>query len=66
MPSADFRFDDRALPGVTMAIDAAVLDKPLPLAAPQVVEQIEERLEALRRRPVPGAGWGEYIAMRAA
>jgi AraC-like DNA-binding protein len=63
MPSADFRFDDRALPGVTMAIDAAVLDKPLPLAAPQVVEQIEERLQALRRRPVPGAGWGEYIEM---
>lgn len=63
MPSAHFRFDDGALPGVTMAIDAAVLDKPLPMAAPQVVEQIEERLEALRRRPVPGAGWGEYIAM---
>lgn len=63
MSSADFRFDDRALPGVTMVIDASALDKALPLAAPQVVEQIEERLQALRRRPGPDARWGDYVAM---
>ncbi|MGR4867955.1 AraC family transcriptional regulator ligand-binding domain-containing protein [Variovorax sp. LARHSF232] len=62
--SADgFRFDERALPGITLRIDAAALEQPLPLAAPQVVEQIDEHLESLRPRPLPDASWGDYITM---
>ena len=58
-----FHFDERALPGVTLVLDARLLDLALPLASPQVVEQVETRLQSLQRRPMPHAGWGEYIAM---
>ncbi len=62
--SADgFHFNDRALPGVTLNIDAATLAQPLPMAMPHVVEQIDARLEALWHRPLPDARWGEYITM---
>lgn len=61
--AARFHFDDGALPGVTVSMDSALLDRPLPMAAPQVVEQIEERMQSLQRRPVPDAGWGDYVAM---
>ncbi|MEJ8854841.1 AraC family transcriptional regulator ligand-binding domain-containing protein [Variovorax robiniae] len=60
---ARFRFDDSALPGIAMAFDAALLDRPLPMAEPKVVEQIEERLQSLQRRPVPDRGWGDYVVM---
>ena len=58
-----FHFDDRALPGVTLSIDVPTLDRPLPMAAPQVVEQIEEGLELPQRRPAPEDSWGDYITM---
>ncbi|RZL90592.1 MAG: AraC family transcriptional regulator [Variovorax sp.] len=58
-----FSFDERAMPSVTLVLDRALLDRPLPMASPQVVDQVEERMQTLQRRPVPDAGWGEYIAM---
>ncbi|MGJ7512062.1 helix-turn-helix domain-containing protein [Variovorax sp. GT1P44] len=58
-----FFFDEGAMPSVTMVFDRAVLDRPLPMASSQVVEQVEERLRTLERRPVPDTGWGEYITM---
>jgi len=58
-----FHFDEQALPGITMLLDGPLLDHPLPMALPRVVEQFEERVQTLRHRPVPDAGWGEYIAM---
>jgi len=60
---ARFHFDAHALPGVTVLLDASLLDRPLPMAAPKVVEQVEERMQTLQRRPVPDAGWGEYVSM---
>ena len=60
---ARFHFDERALPGIQLRIDARLLDLPLPMASPQVVEQVEGRLQPLQRRPVPHAGWGDYITM---
>jgi AraC-like DNA-binding protein len=60
---ARFQFDEAALPGITMRFDASLLDRPLPMAAPKVVEQIEEQMQSLKRRPVPDAGWGDYVSM---
>lgn len=58
-----FFFDEGAMPEVTLVLDSALLDRPLPMASPKVVEQIEERMQSLQRRPVPDSGWGEYITM---
>lgn len=58
-----FFFDEGSMPSVTLVFDRAALDRPLPMASPQVVEQVEERLQTLQRRPVPDTGWGEYITM---
>jgi AraC-like DNA-binding protein len=45
-------------------MEAALLDSPMPMPSPQVVRQVEERCEALARRPVPdAAGWGAYVTM---
>ena len=60
---ARFHFDERAMPAVTLVLDSALLDRPLPMAAPDVVEQVEERMQNLQRRPAPDTGWGEYITM---
>jgi len=59
-----FHFDEGALPGITIEMGSAVLDRPLPMALPRVVEQFEERMKTPRHhRPVPDAGWGEYVTM---
>ena len=60
---ARFHFDERALPGITLRLDTRLLERPLPMASPQLVEQIEGRLQSLQRRPAPHAGWGDYITM---
>ncbi len=60
---ARFHFDERAMPSIRLVIGAGLLELPLPMASPQVVEQIEERLDSLKRRPAPHGGWGEYITM---
>lgn len=60
---ARFHFDDRALPGITIRMDARLLEIPLPMAASPVVEQVEARLQTLQRRPILQAGWGDYITM---
>lgn len=60
---ARFHFDERAMPGIVLRIDARLLELALPMASPQVVAQIEGRLRSLERRPVPDAGWGDYITM---
>lgn len=60
---ARFQFDERAMPSVTVTLGPRLLDLPLPMASPQVVEQIEERLDTLKRRPAPDGGWGDYITM---
>ncbi|MGO4396555.1 helix-turn-helix domain-containing protein [Variovorax sp. M-6] len=61
--AARFHFDDRALPGITLSLDRALLDRPFPMASPQVVKQVEEHMQSLQRRPAPDAGWGDYVAM---
>ena len=33
------------------------------MPSPTVVQQIEQRLHVLQRRPVPGGEWGAYISM---
>lgn len=59
-----FHFDEHAsAPGVRVRMEAALLDKPLPMAADQVVRQVEARLRALQHRPAPDEGWGDYILM---
>jgi len=58
-----FRFDERAMPGVTALFDPAALDWKLPMASPLVVAQVEERMVTLQRRPSPEDGWGDYVTM---
>src|SRR5574337_55826 len=61
---ARVRFDEQAMPGVRVLMDAALLDYPLPLASQAVVQQVSERLEALSRRPTPeSGGWSTFISM---
>jgi len=60
---ARFHFDERAMPSVTMTVPPSLLDLPLPMASPQVVEQIEAQLESQKRRPAPDGGWGDYVTM---
>ncbi|HMN76824.1 MAG TPA: AraC family transcriptional regulator ligand-binding domain-containing protein [Burkholderiaceae bacterium] len=61
---ARVRFDEGAMPGVRVLMGAVLLDHPLPLASQAVVRQVSERLEALSRRPAPGAaGWSTFITM---
>lgn len=56
-------FDESAMPGVVVRMGAGMLDRPLVMANPQVVQQVSERCETLQRRPTPSAGWGEYVSM---
>lgn len=58
-----FEFDDSAVPGVTARISSAMLDKPLPMWAPHVVQQIEEHCGPRIRPPGPGEQWGEFVMM---
>jgi AraC-like DNA-binding protein len=63
LSAANFHFDESATPGVSVRIAGALLDRPLPMAAPRVVEQIEQQMQMLQRRAVPDAEWGPYITM---
>lgn len=58
-----FHFDERSLPGVVVRMSAEMLDRPLMMSDPQVVQQVTERLEVLQRRPTSDGGWGEYVSM---
>ena len=60
---ARFHFDEGAIPAVTLQVGARVLDRPLPMASPATVEQIEKQLNTSTRRPTPHGGWTEYITM---
>lgn len=61
---ARFHFDERALPGVRVVMGADLLDSPLPLANPRVVEDVDERCGALGQRPpASDEGWGDYVTM---
>lgn len=61
---ARFHFDEQAMPGVRVVMSADLLDHPLQLASAKVVQQVEERCEALTRRPTPGdGGWGSFVTM---
>ena len=58
-----FHFEEGAIPGVTVHAGPRLLDRPLPMASPETVEQIEKQLHANTRRPTPHGGWTEYVAM---
>src|SRR5262249_32595173 len=58
-----FHFDERAVPGVRIRMAGAMLDTPLPLAAQQLVEQLEEKLHAQRVLPAPDGKWGDLVMM---
>jgi AraC-like DNA-binding protein len=61
---ARFHFDEHALPGLRVVMDADLLDMPQPLADSRLRQQIDERCEALGRRPPTGdKGWGEFVTM---
>lgn len=60
---ARFHFNARAVPGVRVVMDAALLDAPLPMASSRVVQQIEQRLEAPQLQ-TPGSGqWAAFVTM---
>ena len=63
LAAARFHFDPGAVPGVTVLFGVAMLDRPLPMAAPEVVRQIEQRIAPAARRPVADAAWGPYLTM---
>jgi AraC-like DNA-binding protein len=58
-----FHFDESAVPGVTALMDSSMLDKPLPMSAPLVVRQVEDRCGPRMRAPGPGEKWGEFVMM---
>ncbi|MDN8618744.1 helix-turn-helix transcriptional regulator [Variovorax ginsengisoli] len=58
-----FHFDDAAPPGIRVLFEGEMLDRPLPMPSPALVQQIEQRLHVLQRRPAPDGEWGPYIAM---
>ncbi|MBV8500333.1 MAG: AraC family transcriptional regulator ligand-binding domain-containing protein [Paucibacter sp.] len=59
-----FHFEERALPGVRVVMDAEWLDRPLPLADARVVEDVDKQCTALGQRPPAGeTGWGDYVTM---
>jgi AraC-like DNA-binding protein len=60
---ARFEFDASAVPGVTVLMDDGLLSKPLPMWAPHVVRQVEERCGPRVRPPGPGEQWGEFVVM---
>jgi len=60
---ARFHFEEGAMPSVTLHINSRLLELPLPMASPAMVEQIEKQLSASTRRPAPHGGWTEYITM---
>ena len=58
-----FHFDEGGMPGVVARMNAEILDRPLAMGDPHVVQQVVAKCEALRRRPTPAGGWGEYVTM---
>jgi AraC-like DNA-binding protein len=60
-----FHFDERALPGVRVLMDAELLDRALPLADARLRQQVDERCEAMGQRPpvADAGGWGDYVTM---
>ncbi len=61
---ARFHFDEAALPGIRVLIDAEVLDRPLPLADERLVQRIDERCAALAPRPGSDeTDWVEVVRM---
>lgn len=58
---AQVEFAEGRLPGVTAELPAALVDAPLPMAAPRVVAELEGRLQVQMRRLPPGTRWTDYI-----
>lgn len=59
-----FHFDEQALPGVRVVMDAELLDRPLPMADARVLREVDERCSALAQKPSSDSGqWGDYIKM---
>ncbi|MDM4765060.1 AraC family transcriptional regulator [Pelomonas sp. SE-A7] len=59
-----FHFVEHAVPGVRVVMDSELLDRPLPMADPRVLKEVDERCSALAQRPSnDDRSWGEYITM---
>ncbi len=59
-----FHFDAGAPLGVRVIMGADLLDFTLPMANARVVQEVDERCEALgQRAPASGEGWGDLITM---
>jgi AraC-like DNA-binding protein len=56
-------FDAPGPAGVTIRMEGAMLDHHLPLDSPAIVQQVEEMLLGMRRRPLPDRDWGAFIRM---
>lgn len=61
---AVFHFEEHAVPGVRVVMSAELLETALPLADPRLLQQIDQRCEALGQRPTAVNGrWGDYVTM---
>ena len=58
-----FEFNDSVVTGVVVLLDSEALDRPLPMSAPHVVRQVEERCGPRVRPPGPGEQWGDFVVM---
>ncbi len=64
LPPVRFHFDAGAPPGVRVIMGSDLLDFALPMADARVVQEVDERCEALgQRAPTSGEGWGDLITM---
>lgn len=56
-----FVFDPSQPPGVVVTMDRAMLELPLPMAAPSVVRDVEQHLEAMAPPGDAQASWAEVV-----
>lgn len=62
-----FHFDAQAVPGVRVVMEAALLERSLPMGDERVLREIDARCTAMAQRPRAGGGgaggWGDYVTM---
>ncbi|MDM4765037.1 AraC family transcriptional regulator [Pelomonas sp. SE-A7] len=59
-----FHFEQDAPPGVRVVMPPELLDRPLAMADPRLVREVDQRCSALAQRPgLGGISWGDYIGM---
>lgn len=63
MSPVRFHFDERALPGVRVAMPRELLERPMPLHDPRTLRQVEDSLPRAPRRLPDAGGWGEFVRM---